>query len=66
MTQQIDSVCDLCNRIADWRIRDRDGNIRAAACRQHQNERRTSFYEMWCADHPLTKHMDDKPEPENY
>ena len=44
MTQLIDSVCDCCEKTANWRIRDRDGNIRAAACNEHKAERRIDFY----------------------
>lgn len=44
MTQQIDSKCDLCERIADWRVRDDIGNIYAAACAEHKAQRREEFY----------------------
>ena len=44
MIQAIDSKCDKCEQIADWRLRSNDGlYIYAAACKTHKDEIRTAI-----------------------
>lgn len=40
----MDSVCDACEQIADWRLRNREGGIEAAACKTHKHQVREAYF----------------------